>query len=90
VAHNFCSSLAYFPALHPINLGRYGDFSYGVYLYAFPIEQLIVMTAGGHMATLRLSALATPISVIVGALSWFLVERPFVTSATLKHETMTQ
>ena len=39
--------LAYLPALNRLNLGRYGDFSYGVYLYAFPIEQLLIMNAGG-------------------------------------------
>jgi peptidoglycan/LPS O-acetylase OafA/YrhL len=79
--------LAYLPALHPLNLGRYGDFSYGVYLYAFSIEQLIVMGSGGHMTPLKLFALATPASLAVGALSWFLVERHFLSQRTqLKHE----
>jgi peptidoglycan/LPS O-acetylase OafA/YrhL len=70
--------LAYLPALNPLNLGRYGDFSYGVYLYAFPVQQLLVMSAGGHMSPYALFALAAPISLILGALSWFLVERYFV------------
>ena len=79
--------LAYLPLLHPLNLGRYGDFSYGTYLYAFPIEQLIVMHGGGSMTPLKLFLLAAPISLFVGALSWFLVERHFLSRGSLlKHE----
>jgi peptidoglycan/LPS O-acetylase OafA/YrhL len=79
--------LAYLPALHPLNLGRYGDFSYGVYLYAFPIEQVIVMSAGGSMSPIKLFALAFPISLVAGAVSWFFVERYFLSRpALLKHE----
>ncbi|MGD0857906.1 MAG: acyltransferase [Terracidiphilus sp.] len=70
--------LAYLPLLRPLNLGRFGDFSYGTYLYAFPIQQLIVKYGGGTMAPLKLFLLATPLSVGVGALSWFLVERHFL------------
>jgi peptidoglycan/LPS O-acetylase OafA/YrhL len=70
--------LAYLPLLRPLNLGRFGDFSYGTYLYAYPIPQLIVKFAGGKMAPLGLFLLAAPLSVGVGALSWFLVERHFL------------
>ncbi len=70
--------LAYLPLLRPLNLGRFGDFSYGTYLYAYPIQQLIVKFGGGTMAPLRLFLLAAPLSVGVGALSWFLVERHFL------------
>jgi peptidoglycan/LPS O-acetylase OafA/YrhL len=70
--------LAYLPLLRPLNLGRFGDFSYGTYLYAFPIQQLIVKFGGGGMAPLKLFLFAAPLSVGVGALSWFLVERHFL------------
>ncbi|MBT9330251.1 acyltransferase family protein [Paracidobacterium acidisoli] len=79
--------LAYLPLLHPLNLGRYGDFSYGTYLYAYPIEQLIVMYGGGKMAPFKLFLIAAPIALCVGALSWFLVERHFLSrNSQLKHE----
>lgn len=79
--------LAYYPRLHPLNLGRYGDFSYGTYLYAFPVQQLIVKFGGGSMAPLKLFLLSAPMSLLVGALSWFLVERHFLARSTLlKHE----
>jgi len=74
-------SLAYLPLLRPLNLGRFGDFSYGAYLYAFPIQQLIVKYAGGAMAPIKLFMLAAPLAVGAGALSWFLVERHFLTSS---------
>jgi len=76
--------LAHLRALNPLRLGRYGDFSYGVYLYAFPVQQLLVMSAGGRMAPLELFALATPISLLLGCISWFLVERHFVLQRHLK------
>lgn len=80
-------TLAYLPRLNALNLGRYGDFSYGVYLYAFPIEQLLVMAAGGSLSPLRLFALAAPLSIAAGALSWFCVERHFLSRpARKKHE----
>lgn len=79
--------LAYLPSLHPLNLGRFGDFSYGTYLYAYPIQQLLVMRAHGHISPWLLFAESAPLTLIVGALSWFLVEQHFMNrSSLLKHE----
>jgi hypothetical protein len=80
-------SLAYLPSLHPLNLGRYGDFSYGTYLYAMPIQQLLVLAVHGHISPWLLFAEAMPLTLLVGALSWFFVERHFLQrSSQLKHE----
>lgn len=53
---------------------RYGDLSYGVYLYAFPIQQLLVRF---HIARtpLTLFAAATPLTLAAAMLSWHLVEK---------------
>jgi peptidoglycan/LPS O-acetylase OafA/YrhL len=59
-------------------LGLHGDFSYGIYLYAYPIQQLVVMKAGGRMHPLVLFAIAWPLSVLAGVLSWHLVEKWFL------------
>ncbi|MGA2672924.1 MAG: acyltransferase [Terracidiphilus sp.] len=75
--------LAYQPWLRPLNLGRFGDFSYGTYLYAFPIQQLIVKFGGGTMGPVKLFLLATPLAVGTGALSWFLVERHFLARSSV-------
>ena len=80
-------ALAYLPSLHPLNLGRYGDFSYGTYLYAMPIQQLLVLRAHGQISPWLLFAEAAPLTILVGTLSWFLVERHFLQrSSQLKHE----
>jgi peptidoglycan/LPS O-acetylase OafA/YrhL len=51
------------------------DVSYGVYLWAFPVQQLLVLLFAG-IAPLVLSALALPLTVAVALASWVLVERP--------------
>lgn len=80
-------ALAYLPLLHPLNLGRFGDFSYGTYLYAFPIQQLLEQYAHGHISPWLLFASATPFALLLGVLSWFLVERHFLQrNSQLKHQ----
>lgn len=70
--------LAYTPALRWHHAARYGDFSYGIYLYGFPIQQLIVMKFGPGLHPLTLFGLALVPTVLAGALSWTLVERHFL------------
>ena len=53
------------------------DVSYGVYLYGFPIQKLLLWHVHGISAT-TLFLLAMPLSCIAGLLSWHLVERPFL------------
>jgi len=80
-------ALAYAPRLNFLRLGRYGDFSFGVYLYAFPIEQILEMKAHGNLTPWDLFVLAVPITLGMGALSWFGVEKRFLSrAAQLKHE----
>jgi peptidoglycan/LPS O-acetylase OafA/YrhL len=82
--------VAFSPALQLVHLGRYGDFSYGTYLYAYPIQQLIVRLLGSSIAPIALFLLATPVSLGLGALSWFMVERHFLSrSAILRHTAWT-
>ena len=79
--------LAFSPTLLPLNLGRWGDFSYGTYLYAFPIQQLLVHRFQGLLTPVELFLLATPLAVGAGTLSWFVVERRFLSrESERKHE----
>lgn len=57
---------------------RYGDFSYGIYLYAYPIQQLIVHAFGRTVDPHLLFALAAPPTAAAGILSWYAVERRFL------------
>ena len=57
------------------DLGKHGDFSYGLYLYAFPMSQLSIYLLGA--ANPWLTALITFVaSMILATGSWFLVEKP--------------
>lgn len=53
---------------------RLGDYSYGMYIYAFPIQQLLawhgVRTPEANIA------LALPLTLVCAVLSWVLVEKP--------------
>ncbi len=52
------------------------DLSYGVYLFAYPIQQALV-AASLHNPWI-LFAVATPISLAVALMSWTFVEKPFL------------
>ncbi|WP_065489814.1 acyltransferase family protein [Rhodococcus opacus] len=51
------------------------DVSYGVYIYAFPIQQLLFIGVGA-LPPLAFALLATLITLPVAALSWFWIEKP--------------
>ncbi|NLS08117.1 acyltransferase [Rhizobium sp. P32RR-XVIII] len=54
---------------------RLGDMSYGIYLYAFPIQQAFIQAIGtGHF--LLSYALSLTATVALAAVSWRFVERP--------------
>jgi len=70
--------VAFSPWIRMQRIGRFGDFSYGTYLYAFPIEQLLVMKFGHDLAPWTLFALATPLTLLAAVVSWYAVERWFL------------
>lgn len=51
------------------------DLSYGLYLYGFPVQQLL-MYMWPELGPQRQFALALPATLALAAASWFLVERP--------------
>ena len=55
--------------------GRYGDFSYGIYLYAFPVQQTLVHMFG-IMSVPRFAGLAFAVTLLLAAASWHCVEKP--------------
>lgn len=59
------------------NFGRYGDFSYGIYIIHFPVVQLLV--AWGLFSNPGLGLACSALAVLIGALlSWHIVEKPFL------------
>jgi peptidoglycan/LPS O-acetylase OafA/YrhL len=52
---------------------RPGDVSYGVYVYAFPVQQTIALTWKGA-TPFGMLVLAAPITYALGLASWRLIE----------------
>lgn len=67
--------LAFIPGGKIREYNRLGDFSYGVYIFAFPIQQALV-TLRPDDGPLHNIALAAPITLVCAVLSWFLIEQP--------------
>jgi len=73
--------LAFHPRLKLHNFGRYGDMSYGIYLYAWPIQQLVLQHLGGGLGKNKVSRLILCAMVLLltcgmALLSWHAVEKP--------------
>ncbi|CAN5234498.1 acyltransferase [soil metagenome] len=59
---------------------RFGDFSYGLYLWAFPVQQAVVQLLGVlPLGWNLLIVIAITLALAVG--SWYLVERPSISLA---------
>ncbi len=56
--------------------GRHGDFSYGVYLYGFPVQQTLVAMIGDKIQPLLLFPMALCGATVLAVMSWYLIERP--------------
>lgn len=58
-------------------LAARGDISYGIYIYAFPVQQSIVATLG-TIDPFVLGLIATPLVWVLAVISWRFVEQPFL------------
>lgn len=65
--------LGYRPSTFFQRYNRLGDYSYGTYIYAFPVQQLVA--SSGVSDPLVNIALALPVTLFCAVLSWHLVER---------------
>ena len=57
-------------------LTRFGDASYGVYIWAWPVQQTIVQIAGNDASPYLVIVVATPIVWLLAIASWKLIESP--------------
>lgn len=62
------------PWLH--SWGKHGDLSYGLYIYAFPVQQLIISQLGVGIPGWLLFSLSLSVTVGLALLSWRWVEQP--------------
>jgi len=67
--------LAYHPRIQWRGYNRVGDYSYGLYVYAFPVQQAIVAHVPG-LTPIELFASSFAITLGLAAASWHALERP--------------
>jgi peptidoglycan/LPS O-acetylase OafA/YrhL len=67
--------LGFAPAPPLLAYNRLGDFSYGTYIYGFPIQQIFSALLPG-VGPAALIGLTLPTALVCGVLSWHFVERP--------------
>ena len=68
--------LALTPRLPVIPTARFGDLSYGLYIYGWPVEAAVVWLLGGRALWWQVFAIALPVTAAIAFLSWHLIERP--------------
>jgi len=69
--------LAYAPAGPLAAYRRAGDFSYGTYVYAFPLGQCVAAWWPGA-SWVAIALLALPMTVALAVPSWYLLEKPLL------------
>ena len=69
----FC--LAYLPAGPLRRFNALGDYSYGIYIYAFPVQQMVVALRPG-VSPIQMSLAALPVVLVIAVLSWHFIEKP--------------
>lgn len=57
------------------NFGKYGDFSYGIYIYAFPIQQIMTQAFNNQITPLENFLLSFPVTLIIAIISWHMIEK---------------
>jgi len=71
--------LALYVALHPklpvIRATRFGDLSYGLYIFGWPSEQIVIWLMHGHAEWWQVFVLATLLAGTLAFFSWHLIEK---------------
>ena len=69
-----CFALLPLPGI--MRWGKYGDFSYGIYLYAFPVQQCVMLTFGTGLSIPLFFSIAFAITLLFAVISWYVIEAP--------------
>ena len=63
---------------------RFGDYSYGLYLWGFPVQQTVVHL-WPTMTPMQNAAISLPLALGLGVLSWHLIEEPALRLKRMPH-----
>ncbi|SIS47198.1 acyltransferase family protein [Insolitispirillum peregrinum] len=70
-------ALAFVFVVYLGNFGRYGDFSYGIYIWHFPVIQALIW-AGVFNNRLVGSVSTVTLTLVLAIISWHCIEKPFL------------
>jgi peptidoglycan/LPS O-acetylase OafA/YrhL len=73
-----------------LSLSRVGDLSYGIYIFAFPVQQSIVALFSNSISAGLLTALALPIVLLLAYGSFWLIEKPALSLKALMSRSLTR
>jgi len=65
-------------ACNRLNLGKYGDISFGIYLYHFPIIQLFIFMGIFEVNAWAGFSLSLLTTLVIAIGSWHLIEKKFL------------
>ena len=66
--------VAYVPSGHIRKYNRLGDYSYGLYICAFPVQQSVAALIPG-VSVVYMILISAAVSIMLAVISWYLVER---------------
>lgn len=66
------------------SFSQWGDFSYGVYLFAWPIQQLVVLYFEQYLDIALMFILSLGATLVLAYFSWHYVEKPFLNLVSTK------
>jgi peptidoglycan/LPS O-acetylase OafA/YrhL len=69
-------SMAFHPTRRLSKFGKRGDYSYGIYLYAFPVGQCVMSVFGPAVTLPGLIVVSAAVTMVFAVLSWHFVESP--------------
>jgi peptidoglycan/LPS O-acetylase OafA/YrhL len=69
----FCNEFVYLG-----NWGKYGDFSYGAYIWHFPVIQSLVQLKFNELNSLLFLGIVIAIVAVLSIASWHFIEKPFL------------
>src|SRR5262249_2099963 len=70
--------VAFFPRIPLQNWAKYGDFSYGLYLCGWPVQQSVILICHAWITPWLVFVLSLPFALLFAIGSWYLIERRFL------------
>jgi peptidoglycan/LPS O-acetylase OafA/YrhL len=67
--------LAFETRLRLHNFGKFGDFSYGIYIYAFPIQQVVTSMFQNEITPFENFLYSFPPTLVLAVMSWYVIEK---------------